>query len=56
MNKPHNKGAKTFKNEWASKYEETAFRVNVVSGKIPYFIYYDADGTEVNLRRNATGI
>lgn len=36
-----------FKNEWAQRYEPSKFRVNVVSGKIPTFIYYDEAGTEL---------
>ena len=36
-----------FKNEWAQRYDPSKFRVNVVSGKIPTFIYYDAAGTEL---------
>ena len=36
-----------FKNEWAQRYDSSKFRVNVVSGKIPTFIYYDAAGTEL---------
>ena len=41
------KGVKAFKNEWADRYDEAAFKVDIDPGKIPHFIYYDAEGTEI---------